>query len=110
MSIRKVVNNSHVSARSYMQKLNGGTLTFGQMLESLRLSEEISQAEFAKKLGISKSHLCDIEKGRKNVGPSRAAHFAKILKQSPAVFLEIALEDLLKKEGLDYKLSLAANF
>jgi len=31
------------------------------------MSEEMSQAVFAKRLGISSSHLCDIEKGRKVV-------------------------------------------
>lgn len=29
--------------------------------------EELSQDECAKKLGVSKSHLCDVEKGRTSV-------------------------------------------
>jgi DNA-binding XRE family transcriptional regulator len=29
------------------------------------MCDEISQTDFAKKLGVSKAHLCDIEKGRR---------------------------------------------
>jgi len=32
-----------------------------------------------KRLGVSKSHLCDLEKGRKTVSPERAARWAQIL-------------------------------
>ena len=56
-----------------------GELTFGGLIEAMRQAEEMSQVDFAKKLGISKQHLCDIEKGRKFVSPERAAKFAKIL-------------------------------
>ena len=54
-----------------------GELTFGGLIEAMRQAEEMSQVDFAKKLGISKQHLCDIEKGRKFVSPERAAKFAK---------------------------------
>ncbi|MEK7333830.1 MAG: helix-turn-helix domain-containing protein, partial [Candidatus Binatota bacterium] len=42
-----------------------GELTFGGLIEAMRQAEEMSQVEFAAKLGISKQHLCDIEKRRK---------------------------------------------
>ena len=38
-----------------------GELTFGGLIEAMRQAEEISQVEFAKKLGISKQRLRDIE-------------------------------------------------
>ncbi len=63
----------------FLESIAGRPLTLGGLLESIRLGEEISQAAFAEKLGISVSHLCDIEKGRKVVSPERAARFAKIL-------------------------------
>ena len=37
-----------------------GPLTFGEALESYRLGEEISQADMAKRIGISAQSLCDI--------------------------------------------------
>lgn len=42
----------------------GGELTFGGLIEAMRQAEEMSEVDFAKKLGISKQHRCDIEKGR----------------------------------------------
>ena len=54
-----------------------GELTFGGLIEAMRQAEEMSQVDFAKKLGISKQHLCAIEKGRKFVSPERAAKFAR---------------------------------
>ena len=39
-------------------------VTLGGMIWSLRECDEVSQAEFARRLGVSRSHLCDVEKGR----------------------------------------------
>ncbi len=83
-------------------------LTFGGLLESIRLSEDMSQAEFSKKLRISASHLCDIEKGRKVVSPERAARFAKILGRSQQQFVPLALQELVNKAGLTMKVDVAA--
>lgn len=56
---------------------------------------------FAARLGISRSHLNDIEKGNKGVTPARAARFAKALGHSEAVFVELAVND--QADGLPYK-------
>lgn len=80
-----------------------GPLTLGRFIESIRLGEDKSQVEFAKTLGISKSHLCDIEKGRKTVNPARASKFAKILGYSSEQFVRHSLQDLVEKEGLHFK-------
>ena len=85
-----------------------GVLTFGKLLESHRLAEEVSQKDFAKFLGISASSLCDLEKGRKIPSLKRAAQIAKKLKVSSKLWIKIALQDYLNKEGLDYiKLTVA---
>jgi len=68
----------------------------------------MSQVEFAKKLGISKQHLCDIEKGRKFVSPERAARFAKILGHSGQSFVALALQDIVNQGGLKLKVSVEA--
>ena len=83
-------------------------LTLGGLLESIRLGDEISQIAFAKKLGISPSHLCDIEKGRKLVSPERAARFAKILGRSREQFVRLSLQMLVDEAGLKLKVSLDA--
>ncbi len=78
-----------------------GHVSFGDMLTSIRLSEEISQKDFAKNLGISKSDLCDIEKGRKFVSIQRAAQFAKKLNDSPEVFIQYVIQDEILRAGLN---------
>ncbi len=92
----------------FLENVAGRPLTLGGLLESIRLSEEMSQAEFAKKLGISPSHLCDIEKRRKVVSPERAARFARILGRSEQQFVRLALQALVNEAGLKMKVDVAA--
>ncbi len=77
-----------------------GPLTFGDLLSSHRLCEEISQKEFAKFLGISSSSLCDLEKGRTIPSVDRARKIAKKLKMSEKLFIELALQAQLNRAGL----------
>jgi antitoxin HigA-1 len=84
----------------FLEKLTGGPVTLGRFLEAVRLGEELTQPAFAKRLGLSRSHLNDIEKGRKGVSPERAARFAKVLGYSPARLVQLALQDLVNRGGL----------
>lgn len=84
-----------------------GRLTLGEALKALRLSDEISQTEFAEKLGVSRQYLCDLEAGRKPVSVAKAAEFAKALKQSKEVFITLAIQDELERYKLPYIVSLA---
>jgi transcriptional regulator with XRE-family HTH domain len=61
----------------------------------------MTQAEFAAKLSLSRSHLCDIEKGRKTISPARAAKFARILGYSEKQFVRLSLQGMLDQAGLD---------
>jgi antitoxin HigA-1 len=97
----------HDTAYEYMEKIHAG-LKFSEVIWALRKCDEISQEDFAKKLGISKSHLCDIEKGRKTVSPERAARFAKILGYPPDQFVSLALQGMLDKAKIKMKVKLEA--
>ena len=90
--------NSDTNA--FLESLNGGRLTFGQLLSALRDSEEESAAAFAERLGISRQHLHQLESGQKRVSPERAVRFASILRQSQKYFLQLALQDLANESGL----------
>jgi len=59
--------------------LTGGPLTFGKMLQAVRDGDELTLEVFAKRIGVSRQSLCDIEKGRKGVSPERAARWARLL-------------------------------
>jgi transcriptional regulator with XRE-family HTH domain len=91
-----------------MEKLAGGPLTFGRTVESVRKSEGLSQDECAKRLGVSKSHLCDVEKGRKTVSPERAARRAHILGYPESVLGRLAIQGELDAAGLKYRVAIEA--
>lgn len=82
-----------------------GPLTFGASLASHRKGEELSQKEFAVMLEISPQSLCDIEKERRIPSPSRAAKIARKLKEPEAFWIQLALQDLLRKESIDLEVS-----
>jgi plasmid maintenance system antidote protein VapI len=95
-------------AMKYLEEIAGRPLTLGGLIESIRLGDGKSQVAFARKLGISASHLCDIEKGRKVISPERAARFAKVLGRSPEQFVRLSLQDLVDGAGLKMKVNVAA--
>ena len=95
-------------ARSTLKKIRKEDLSFGKMMESIRLCEAITQAELARKLKISRAHLCDIEKGRRTVTPEKAAEFAEILGYSVSQFVARAIEDSLNRMGLKFKVEVKA--
>jgi transcriptional regulator with XRE-family HTH domain len=106
---KKSTNTSISSdAIKAIEGLRGGPLTFGRMIESVRIRDEISQAELARRMNISRSHLCDIEKGRRFVRAARAAKFAKALGYSVSVFVATALDDELRAAGLSMRVTLEA--
>jgi antitoxin HigA-1 len=100
MTTKKVKGKTRREASKYLEILMGGPLTLGTALAGLREADEHSLAEFAKVLGISRSHLCDIEQGRRAVTPERAARFAQALRQSEAQFVRLALQDQVRGAGL----------
>ncbi|MDO8520466.1 MAG: helix-turn-helix transcriptional regulator [Deltaproteobacteria bacterium] len=96
------------NAVKFLEGLRGGPLTFGRMIESFRKCDEVTQERLAHKMGISKAHLCDIEKGRRMVSPGRAAKFARVMGYMIEQFVAVAIEDQLRKAGLKMKVLLKA--
>ena len=105
--MRKAGRNKS-DAIKLLERLAGGPLTLGRAIESVRASEGLSQDECARKLGISKSHLCDVEKGRKTVSPERAARWARILGCPESVLVKLAIQAELDAAGLKYKVAIEA--
>jgi DNA-binding XRE family transcriptional regulator len=77
-----------------------GPLSFGGFLRSARTMKDMSQTEMAKFLDISKSTLCDIEKGRQYVSIELAFKIAKRCGLSDVVAVESAIRDQLRRSGL----------
>lgn len=77
-------------------------------MAALRESEGESLGQFADKLGISRTHLSDIEHGRRSVSLERAAQFAVALGQNQAQFVRLALQDQVRDAGLKLRVDVHA--
>ena len=84
-----------------------GPLTFGRLLESHRLAEEIPQTAMAKKLKITRQKLNDFEHGRRFPSLGTAANMAATLGEHPATWVSVVIGEMLRKEDLDFKVTLA---
>jgi DNA-binding XRE family transcriptional regulator len=83
-----------------------GPLTFGRLLLSHRLGEELTQAEMAKKLKISKQSVNDLEKGRKIPSIRRTIQIARKIGILEKLAIQLILQDQLGKEKLNYKIQI----
>lgn len=77
-------------------------MTFGGLIRSLRMSDEISQVELAKQLGVSKQFLSDVEHNRKDVGMAFAKKVSSVLGYSIEPLLELLIREQLKRQHLNY--------
>ena len=102
------IKNKKSDAMQFLEGQVGGALTLGRLMVSIRVGEELSQTAFARVLGISRSHLCDIEHGRKSVSLTRAVRFAKLLGYSETQFARLALQAMLVEAKLDRHLKIEA--
>lgn len=102
MTIRKKKS----ATKMFFEELRGGPLTFGQMIKSLRLADEVAQVDLASRMGVSRAYLCDVEQGRRPVSVERAAQFAKVMGYSETQFIAAALDDQLREAGVDARVEL----
>lgn len=77
-------------------------MTFGGLVHSLRISDDISQVELAKKIGVSKQFLSDVEHNRKDVGIGFAKKIADALSYSIEPLIELLIRDQLRRQDLNY--------
>ena len=101
------MSKNNADTVEFLNQLAGGPLTFGDAVRSARELIDISQAELARRLGVGRQSICDVEKGRTLVGVEKAARFAKALEHNEKVFIRLALQDQVSKAGLDLKVSVS---
>ena len=85
-----------------------GRMTVAMFLKAFRAGEGLSQIEYARKLGLSRANLCDLEKGRKLISPERAAKLAKRIGVPEKVLIQLAIQDSLQSARLKYTVELKA--
>lgn len=83
-------------ANQVFEKVHG-PFTFATFMLGTRTTLGLSQVQMAKKIGLSKAALCEIEKGRTLVGPEAAVRYAKKAGFSETVALEACFQDQLRK-------------
>jgi transcriptional regulator with XRE-family HTH domain len=81
-------------------------MTFGGLVRSLRMSDEISQVELSKRLRVSKQFLSDVEHNRKDVGMGFAKKVAEAMDYSIEPLIELLIRDQLKRQHLNYIIDL----
>ncbi|WP_413581385.1 helix-turn-helix transcriptional regulator [Bdellovibrio sp. HCB288] len=81
-------------------------LSFGGFLRSARTNRDMTQTEMAQFLKISKSTLCDIEKGRQHVSIELAIKLAKKCGLSQVLAVECSIRDSLRRAGLKLTIEL----
>ncbi len=84
-----IKNKTTQKSLKALEEISGEKLTLGRLLWAIRKSDELSQVEFAKKLGISKQYLCDLEHNRKTTSPKLAAIYAERLGYSREQFIRL---------------------
>lgn len=85
-----------------------GPLSFGRLLKSHRLGEEISQVEMAKLLGLSKQSLNDLESGRKIPTIRRAVRIAEKIGVLDALAVQLVFQDQVNKEKINVRVTVQA--
>jgi DNA-binding XRE family transcriptional regulator len=98
--------STSVDAKKWLEE-RVGPLTFAMHMRAVRARLDMSQVAMAKLLGMSKSTLCDIEKGRQLVSPSLAAKIARKCKDPVKVAVVLSLRDQLRKAKLDFEIHIA---
>ena len=85
-----------------------GLLTLKDLLIICREDKGLTQTQMASKLGVSKQKLCDFEKGRRIPSTKLVANWAKKLKHPQKVWVQVALQDQLRRDNLKLQVSIAS--
>lgn len=100
------IKHINSDALKFLKELTHEKLSISNLIKTLRECEEMSQVAFAEKLNITRQRLCDIEHGRHRISPKIAAEFARKLGYSESQFVRLALQDILERDHLFYKIEL----
>jgi DNA-binding XRE family transcriptional regulator len=74
--------------------------SFGEFVRDIRECDEISQTELAKRMHVSRQFIHAVEKDKANVSLEMAIKIARALGYPYEAFVEIFLNDMLRKSGI----------
>ena len=96
-----------MDASKLMEKYVGKP-TFGMFLSTARSVMDVTQTEMSRIIGVSRSMICDIEKGRQNVSIDLAVKIANKAGLSPKQAIRLCLQDQLRRAKVKYKVEVTA--
>lgn len=74
----------------------------GPIIRDIRLSKGMTGAELARRAGITRQYLNDIELRKSTITAQKAASIANVLGIDELPLVELALNDLLTRQGFIY--------
>lgn len=74
--------------------------SFGEFVKDIRECDEISQTELAKRMRVSRQFIHAVEKDKANVSLEMVIKIARALGCPYEAFVEIFLNDMLRKSGI----------
>src|SRR5690348_11140993 len=75
--------------------------SFGSFVRGIRECDEISQTELARRMHVSRQFINAIEKDKAKISLEMAIKIARVLGYPYEAFVEIYLNDLLRKSGIN---------
>ena len=81
------------------------SLTFAEFLTDVRESEEVSQADLARRLGKKRQFIQAIESGKTNISLEMAKRIAEALDHFPEPFIEVLVNEMIRKIGITNQIS-----
>ncbi len=88
-----------ISAREVLKDVLKSS--FGEFVRDIRECDELSQTELARRMHVSRQFINAIEKDKANISLEMAIKIARALRYPYEAFVEIFLNDLLRKSGIN---------
>ena len=88
-----------VSARKALKDVLKSS--FGEFIKDIRECDEISQTELANRMHVSRQFINAVEKDKSNISLEMAIKIANAFGYPYEAFVEIFLNDMLKKSGIE---------
>lgn len=74
--------------------------SFGEFVKDIRECDEVTQTELAKRMRVTRQFINAIEKDKANISLEMAIKISKALGYPYEAFVEIFLNDMLRKSGI----------